>query len=68
MKEFYFKCKDKKTNQIKEVSTVAKNIIEAENNLIKNNSIIVLEFTGWQEVKKNDRRNQKTAFNNSNSI
>lgn len=52
MKEFYFKCKDKKTNQIKEVSTVAKNIIDAENNLIKNNNIIVLEYTGWQEVKR----------------
>lgn len=52
MKEFYFKCKDKNTNQIKEVSTVAKNIFEAENNLIKNNNIIVLEYLGWQEVKR----------------
>lgn len=52
MKEFYFKCKEIKTNQIKEFSIVAKNIHDAENNIIKNNNIIVLEYTGWQEVKR----------------
>jgi hypothetical protein len=50
MKRFYYKCKKVHSNEIKEISVLAKNIKQAEEILASHkDEWIPLEYVGWTE-------------------
>ncbi len=52
MKKFWYRCKNRKTGEEKEIATIAKNQEKAEKLFEGQDEWIPLEYTGWTEIKE----------------
>lgn len=49
MKRFYYKCKKVNSNEVREISVLARNFKQAEEILMAQDEWIPLEYMGWTE-------------------